>query len=324
MGPFYTTELTIAVSEAGGLGVLSHTNLEGKDSLKEMQNNMLKVVEHTDKPFGFNIRTARMQPDAEMLCRRIPRFIMENQKLREQCVYALTSAGSPTMLPDAVTWKKLKEANPKVTHFHVAPAYWLAEKCVARGVEGLVLTGGEGGGHQSYEKVSTMVLLQEAQQSWPDVFKVGCGGFATGEGLAAALTLGADAIAMGSRFIASNESEFCQGYKDIIPDAKDTDTELYTGMFGPIRLWNNDYAKSHKLVENKEAKMEQEKGLDAAALLEEQRHYELTYHGDIQNGAVLLGQSIGIIKSIKSVKDIIDDIMTGAEKAIKRVMSTIQ
>jgi len=249
---------------------------------------------------------------------------MENQKLRDQCVYALTSAGSPTMLPESVNWKKLKEANPNATHFHVAPAYWLAEKCVARGVEGLVLTGGEGGGHQSYEKVSTMVLLQEAQQSWPDVLKVACGGFATGEGLAAALTLGADAIAMGSRFIASNESEFCQDYKNIIPPAKDTDTELYTGMFGPIRLWNNDYAKTHKLVENKEAKMEQEKGLDAAGLEEEKRHYELTYHGDIQNGAVLLGQSIGIIKSIKSVKDIIDDIMTGAEKAIKRVMSTIQ
>lgn len=324
MGPFYTTELTIAVSEAGGLGVLSHTNLENKDSLKEMMNNMLKVVEHTDKPFGFNIRTARMQPDAEMLCRRIPRFIMENQKLREQCVYALTSAGSPTMLPETVTWKKAKEANPKLTHFHVAPAFWLAEKAISRGVEGLVLTGGEGGGHQSYEKVSTMVLLQEAHQAWPDTLKVACGGFATGESLAAALTLGADAVAMGSRFIASNESEFCQAYKEIIPPAKDTDTELYTGMFGPIRLWNNEYAKTHKLVENKEAKMEQEKGMDVKALLEEQRHYEMTYHGDIQNGAVLLGQSIGIIKSIKPVKDIMDDVITNAEKAIKRVMTTLQ
>nr|MDO8087606.1 nitronate monooxygenase [Candidatus Sigynarchaeum springense] len=323
MGPFYTTELTIAVSEAGGLGVLSHTNLEGKDSLKEMQNNMLKVIEHTDKPFGFNIRTARMQPDADMLCRRIPRFIMENQKLREQCVYALTSAGSPTMLPETVTWKKLKEANPNTMHFHVAPAKWLAEKCVTRGVEGLVLTGTEGGGHQSYEKVSTLVLLQEAQKTWPDVPKVACGGFATGESLAAALALGAGAVAMGSRFIASKESEFHESYKKIIPDAKDTDTNLYTGVFGPIRLWNNDYARSHPVVENKDAKIAQEQSIDAKALMEDQRHYELTYKGDIQNGAVLLGQSIGIIKEVSSVKDIIDDVVKGAEAAIKRINALI-
>ncbi len=327
MGPFYTTELTIAVSEAGGLGVLSHTNIGGKDALKEMQNNMLKVIEHTDKPFGFNIRTARMQPDAETLCRRIPRFIMENQKLREQCVYAVTSAGSPTMLPETVTWKKLKETNPKAMHFHVAPAKWLAEKCVARGVDGLVLTGTEGGGHQSYEKVSTLVLLQEAQETWPDVPKVACGGFATGESLAAALALGAGAIAMGSRFIASKESEFNENYKNIIPKAKDTDTDLYTGTFGPIRLWNNEYAKSHPVVENKDAKLAQEQQIDQkdmlAALLEEARHYELVYHGDIEHGAVLLGQSIGIIGEIKGVKDIIDNVVKGAEAAIKRISALI-
>ncbi|MBD3185734.1 hypothetical protein GF325_02805, partial [Candidatus Bathyarchaeota archaeon] len=235
MGPFYTTELTVAVSEAGGLGVLSHTNLEGKDSYKEMCKNMEYVVEHTDKPFGFNIRTARMQPDAGTLCRRIPRFIAMNQKIRDQCIYALTSAGSPTMLPDSKAWKRLKEENPSIMHFHVAPALWLADKCVNRGVEGLVLTGGEGGGHQSYEKVSTLVLLQQAMDKYPDFPKIACGGFANGAGVAAGLLLGAGAIAMGSRFIASEESEFHQNYKDIVPPAKAVDTDLYTGVFGPIR-----------------------------------------------------------------------------------------
>lgn len=325
MGPFYTTDLTIAVSEAGGLGVLSHTNLEGKDSFKEMENNMLKVVESTDKPFGFNIRTARMQPDADTLCRRIPKFIMDNQKLRDQCVYALTSAGSPTMLPESPTWKRLIDSGSNIMHFHVAPAKWLAEKCVTRGCDGLVLTGTEGGGHQSYEKVSTLVLLQEAMTTWPDIYKVACGGFATGEAVAAALALGADAVAMGSRFIASAESEFCEDYKNLIIPAQDTDTELYTGVFGPIRLYKNDYAKSHPLVENKDAKMAQEQTMDATALLEENHHYELTYHGDVQNGAVLLGQSIGIIKDgIKPVSEIIEMIMHGAEDSIKRIASQIE
>ena len=121
---------------------------------------MLEVVEQTDKPFGFNIRTSRMQPDAALLVRNIPRFIMGNQKLREQCIYALTSAGSPRMLAESKSWLKLKESSSQIMLFHVAPALWLADKCVAAGCDGVVATGTEGGGHQSYEKVSTLVLLQ--------------------------------------------------------------------------------------------------------------------------------------------------------------------
>ncbi|MHA1847304.1 MAG: NAD(P)H-dependent flavin oxidoreductase [Promethearchaeota archaeon] len=323
MGPFYTTKLTIAVSEVGGLGVLSHTNLEGKNSAKEMINNMLEVVEHTDKPFGFNIRTSRMQPDALDLCSRIPKFILRNQKVREQCVYALTSAGSPSILPKSRYWRKLKESGSEILHFHVAPALWLAQKCVDRGVEGLVLTGTEGGGHQSYEKVSTLVLLQQAQKKFPDIPKVACGGFATGESLAAALALGAEAIAMGSRFIASKESEFHDNYKNIIPPAKAIDTGLYTGVFGPIRLWNNEFAKQHKLVSSKEEKLALEEKMDLNALLEEQKHYEMTYHGDIEQGAVLLGQSIGIIEDIESVSNIIETIMKDAENSIRAISKLI-
>ncbi len=324
MGPFYTTKLTIAVSEAGGLGVLSHTNLGGKDSLKEMQANMLEVVEHTDKPFGFNIRTSRMQPDAPVLVRKIPQFIMENQKVREQCVYALTSAGSPKMLSESKSWAKLKESGSKIKLFHVAPALWLAEKCIAAKVDGIVGTGTEGGGHQSYEKVSTLVLLQQIHKYYPNLPFVACGGFATGESVAAALALGAGAVAMGSRFIASKESEFHDNFKGVIPNAEATDTDLYTGVFGPIRLWNNPYAKSHELVKNKEEKMAKEAEMDVTALLEDQKHYEMAYHGDIQDGAVLLGQSIGIIDTIDGVKDILDSVMKGAEAAIKRIAGYIK
>ena len=60
MGPFYTNELTVAVSEAGGLGVLSHVTLQGKSSIKDYREQLDYVLEHTDKPFGINIRTARI------------------------------------------------------------------------------------------------------------------------------------------------------------------------------------------------------------------------------------------------------------------------
>ena len=318
MGPFYTTELTVAVSNAGGLGILSHTNLNGRSSIEDLKKNMEYVVEHTDKPFGFNIRTSRMQPDAPTLCRAIPKFIMSNPKIKEQCRYIITSAGSPKMLQMSKSFQKLKESS-EVKNFHVAPASWLADKCVAAGVDGLVCTGTEGGGHQSYEKISTLVLLQQIASKCPNVPLIACGGFATGEGLAAALSLGAGAIAMGSRFIASIESEFHDAYKGIIPNAKASDTELVTGFLGPIRLWKNKYAASHGLVANKEEKIAEEQALSIESLMKDQQHYEMTYEGNIEDGAVLLGQSIGLINRVESVKTIIDDIVNRAEEILTNV-----
>jgi NAD(P)H-dependent flavin oxidoreductase YrpB (nitropropane dioxygenase family) len=322
MGPFYTTDLTIAVSEAGGLGVLSHTNLFGKSSAEEMKKNMLHVVEHTDKPFGFNIRTSRLQLDAQGLCRSIPRFIRNNTRLRDQCIYAITSAGTPKMLHNN-SYKKLKEAGSNIKHFHVAPALWLAGKCVTAGVDGMVITGWEGGGHQSYERISTLVLLQQVKREFPDIPLIACGGFATGDGLASALAMGAGAIAMGSRFIASKESEFHDKYKNIIPPAKAQDTMWVTGVLGPIRLWKNNYSLHHGVVSSKEEKMALEAQITPELALEDQKHYEMTYDGNIEDGAVLLGQSIGVINSIDTVKDIIENIVKDAEKRLKEVTANI-
>ena len=321
MGPFYTTELTIAVSEAGGLGVLSHTGLISemqarKFPLDIMKENMLEVVEHTDKPFGFNIRTSRTERP-EVLCDEIPKFIMENPKIKEQCVYVVTSAGSSRMLPETKSFQKLKESGSNIKHFHVAPALWLADKCVTTGVDGLVITGGEGGGHQSYERVSTLVLLQQAIQKYPDYPIVGCGGFATGQGLAAAIAMGAGAVVMGSRFIASLESEFHESYKNIVPPAKAQDTVLTTGALGIIRLWKNEYSLHHELVANKEEKMAQEAALTPEAVLDVGIKYELAYQGNINDGAVPLGQSIGTIDSIEHVTDIINKIMKDAENNLR-------
>ncbi len=315
MGPFYTTDLTIAVSEAGGLGVLSHTNLFGKSSMSEMKKNMEYVVEHTDKPFGFNIRTSRMQIDAPGLCRAIPRFINNNPKIKEQCLYVITSAGTPKMIHNKA-FQKLRDGGSNIKHFHVAPALWLADKCVTAGCDGVVITGWEGGGHQSYEKVSSLVLLQQVKEKYPDLPLIACGGIATGEGMAAALTLGAGGIAMGSRFIASKESEFHENYKNIVPTAGANDTMWVTGVLGPIRLWRNKYSLHHGVVTSKEEKMALEAQITPQKALEDQKHYEMTYNGNIDDGAVLLGQSIGLIKSIESVKDIMDSMVDTAEKSL--------
>ncbi|MFX0083853.1 MAG: NAD(P)H-dependent flavin oxidoreductase [Candidatus Hodarchaeota archaeon] len=337
MGPFRTTELAVAVADAGGLGMISHTNvsMEGyeKNYLEAMKKNLDYVVEHTDGIFGFNVRTSRLEVTADELISETSKYIMANPKLREQCLYALTSAGSARRMPQNKNFQKLREST-EIKHFHVAPALWLADKCVAAGCDGLVVTGFEGGGHQSYEKVGSLVLLQQVQQKHPDIPKIACGGFATGAGMAAALALGAGGIAMGSRFIASKDSEFHENYKNVVPPAKASDTIIRTGSLGTIRYWKNKYALSKGLVKSKEEKMAEEKEREEhrAAISQEDLAEELrkdakaafaAYQGDMENGGVLLGQSIGIVNQIESVSDIIERIVKEAEISLKKAITFI-
>ncbi|MFW9867048.1 MAG: NAD(P)H-dependent flavin oxidoreductase [Candidatus Thorarchaeota archaeon] len=338
MGPFRTTELAIAVAEAGGLGMISHANqsMDGreKSSIIAMKKNLDYVVEHTDGIFGFNIRTSRLTVDCDKLISETAKHIMANPKLKEQCLYALTSAGSASRMPQNKDFQRLRESS-QIKHFHVAPALWLAEKCVKAGCDGLVVTGFEGGGHQSYEKVGGLVLLQQVQQSFPDIPKIACGGFATGEGMAAALAIGAGGIAMGSRFIASIDSEFHENYKNVVPQAKAQDTIVRTGGLGTIRLWKNKFSLAKGLVKSKEEKMAEEKARDdhRAAISQEELTEELrkdaiaafaAYDGDVDNGYVLLGQSIGVINQIESVSDIIERTIRDAENALKRAITLVE
>ncbi|MFX1446150.1 MAG: NAD(P)H-dependent flavin oxidoreductase [Promethearchaeota archaeon] len=321
MGPFYTTKLTVAVSEAGGLGVLSHITLHGTITLEEMKKSMKYVVEHTDKPFGFNIRTARLQPDAIKLCRQLPRFIMENQKIKEQCVYLITSAGSPRLIYNK-HFEKLKENGSNIKHFHVTPSLQHAEKLINKGIDGLVVTGTEGGGHQSYDNVSTLVLLQQIRKKLPQVPIVASGGYATGEGLASALSMGAGAIAMGTRFLSSKECEFHENYKKLVVNSGSSDTEMVTGIFGPARVWKNKKVINKDLVKNKEEKKARETLISNVE--QELVKLERTYEGNIEEGTVYLGQSSGLIDKVESVSNIINTIMNDAEKCIKNAYNAIK
>jgi len=321
MGPFYTTKLTVAVSEAGGLGVLSHVTIHGTVTLDEMKRSMEYVVEHTDKPFGFNIRTARLQPDAIKLCRQLPRFIMENPKIKEQCVYLITSAGSPRLIYNK-HFEKLKESGSNIKHFHVAPSLYLAEKLLNSGVDGLVITGTEGGGHQSYENISTLVLLQQIRKHMPEVPIIASGGYATGEGLASALSMGVGAIAMGSRFISSKECEFHDNYKKMVIESTASDTELITSIFGRARVWKNKVAERHNLVESKEEKQAEETSI--SKIERELADLEKTYEGNIEEGIAYLGQSVELIDSVEYVSDIINIIVNDAEKCLTAAFNNIR
>ena len=323
MGPFFTRDLALAVSEAGGLGVLSNVNIVGTDPVEEHKASIEHMIEHTDKPFGLNILTSRNNPGVRQMVRFLPKIVMSNVKMRDQCKYWLTSAGSSRVLAESKNFIELRK-NSDVKHFHVAPAVWLAQKCVNSGVDGIVVTGTEGGGHQSYERVSTLVLLQQINKNFPDLPKIACGGFATGESLAAALSLGAGAIAMGSRFIASKQSEFSEKYKALIPPGKPQDTGLFTGSFGPIRLYKNEYALSHPAPSSKEEMIAYEQSITAEQRAKDLGSYDRVYKGDIETGAVLLGQSIGIIDSIDDVNEIIERIIKKATTVISRNNSMLK
>jgi NAD(P)H-dependent flavin oxidoreductase YrpB (nitropropane dioxygenase family) len=236
-------------------------------------------------------------------------------------------------MPQNKEFQKLRE-NSQIKHFHVAPALWLADKCVAAGCDGLVVNGFEGGGHQAYEMVGSVTLLQQVQQKYPDIPKIAAGGFANGTGLALALAAGADGISMGSRFIASKDSEFHKNYKDIIPPAKTQDTIVKTGNLSIIRMWKNKYSTAKGVIKSKEEKIAEEQALlkKRSAMSKEElkeeykkdfiKNYAI-YEGDVETGIVPLGQSIGVIESIESVSDIIEKCIKDAEIALKKASNYI-
>lgn len=319
MGPFYTTKLAVAVSEVGGLGVVSHATLQGKNSVKDMMEQLEYVIEHTDKPFGVNIRTARIQTDHKIMLRKVSENIKQNPKLREQLVYIITSAGGSKFAS-----KILKERAPDVKHFHVSPALWLVDKSFAAGCDGVCATGTEGGGHQSYEGITTMVLVSQVAQKYPEKLLVACGGIASPKSVAAGLAIGADAVAMGTRFIASTESEFHPNYKALIPPATARDTMLTTGGFGPIRLLKNKYCLEHGKIMTKDEKIAQELAYDLESFAADLYRYEIVYtKGDVDNGAVPAGQTCGMIDSVMDVEDIVAGFSKKAEEILKNLCSRI-
>lgn len=316
MGPFYTTKLAAAVTNAGGLGIISHTNLFNKDSVKEMEENIKWVKQNSKGPFGVNIRVARLQIDAPELQKLIIRLRKEDPELKERLKVVITSTGNPK--PPATQFKK---EDPTLIHFHVAPTLYHAMK-VDELCDGIICTGFEGGGHQSYEGVNSSVLIPEATNLCKKPV-IACGGFFNGRGLAGALAMGAAGIQMGTRFIATKECDFHENYKNFVVRSKDADTVVTQGMLGPIRLLKNEYTEEHNTIMTKDEKISLEQSIDFQKLIEDQKKYELVYQGDVIKGPVLCGESCGGVKDIPTVKEIIERITSEAEKVLKGISSLI-
>src|SRR3990170_14348 len=201
MGWIARSQLASAVSEAGALGIIETSSGE----LDVIRDEIRRMRELTDKPFGVNIAQAFVRDD------NIVDFVAE-----QGVKFVTTSAGSPLRYTAA-----LKAAG--LTVFHVVPSLAGALKAVDAGVDGLVVEGGEGGGFKSPTPASTMVLLPLVR-SRVDVPIIAAGGIIDGATMAAAFALGAEGVQMGTRMVSAAESPVHHNWKQAIVNAAETDT----------------------------------------------------------------------------------------------------
>lgn len=271
MGWIARTPLASAVSRAGGLGIIETSSGETANCQAEITK-----MRSLGLPFGVNLPI---------------RFLKDDTMLRFVCAsgvrFVTTSAGSP-----AKFIAPLKDAG--ITVYHAVPTLEAALKCVDAGIDGLVVEGGEGGGFKNPEEVSTLVLLQ-AIRARVDVPLVAAGGICDGRGMAAAFALGAEAVQMGTRFVSCAESPVHANYKNAIVGASTTGTWMLNTRSSPcIRA-----LKSERTAAIHEA------GLMPADSFEGiQRVY---FGGDMEAAPALAGQTAGLIDSVKTAQQIIDD-----------------
>ena len=272
MGWIARSQLASAVCNAGGLGIIETSSGETENCMAEIA----KMSELTDAPFGVNLPIMFLKDPAilDHICGSGVKFVT-------------TSAGSPAKFIGP-----LKEAG--IIVYHAVPTVDAAMKCVAAGIDGLVVEGAEGGGFKNPEEVSTLVLLQAIRRQ-TDVPMVAAGGIVDGKGMAAAFALGAEAIQMGTRFVSSAESPVHQNYKQAILDAKETGTHVLNKKATPcIRA----------LKTQRTAKIYEE-GLMPPDIFK--NILDLYFGGDMEAAAGLAGQSSGLIDEVKTAKQIIEE-----------------
>jgi NAD(P)H-dependent flavin oxidoreductase YrpB (nitropropane dioxygenase family) len=340
MGPFITTKLCAAVSNAGGLGVISHTGTflylkkRDPDFFKQVHDFAPALVDNTlgmeeelgvntieeldtvskitNKPFGVNVRVAQEQPDAPYLIDAIIEKREKDPKLRKNLRVVITSAGNP-----ALYTQRLKDAGFLVAH--VVPSVYHAQKAEKSGCDAVVASGHEAGGHVAWDPVHTSVLTPAIRKE-VKIPVLSAGGWCDGKGLVAALALGAGAIYMGTRFIATKDSDFAQGYKEAVVKGTERDTVVTAGSFGPIRVINNKYATNLQAILDSVTGTFQEK-FDNPKIVEAKTNVswaESYKYGRTDNAPVLTGEVQGLIDDLPTVKELISRIMKEAEEIIRK------
>ena len=273
--------LASAVSEAGGLGIIG----SGSMYPEVLREHVEKCKRATNKPFAVNVPL--LYPNIEEHMKTIVDF---------KVPIVFSSAGNPK------AWTGyLKEHG--VTVVHVVSSVKFAEKAVAAGVDAIVAEGFEAGGHNGREETTTLCLIPMVRDAI-DVPLIAAGGIGSGRAMAAAMILGAEAVQVGSRFVASEESSAHVNFKNTVVSAVEGDTVLTLKELAPVRLIKNEFYQSLAEAYDRGASVDELK-----TLLGRGRAKKGMFEGDLEAGELEIGQVSGAIRDIQPAATILHNIL---------------
>lgn len=264
--------LPLAVSRAGGLGVVAAGPMRATD----LQATLDTMRDGTNRPYAVNLPLYRKGADeimALLLQHRVP-VLIASQGGPKRYLAQFKAIGAVCL--------------------HVVASVEHARKAADAGVDGLIVVGGEAGGHPPAAMVSTLVMLRAAARALPGMPLIASGGFADGAGLAAALALGAGAAQFGTRFLATHEAAVHQAYKDAVVRAGTEDTRTVGRGFGMIRTLTNPFAERMAALEHDSAPEAERQAAFAAGTLK-----AAALDGDVAEGKLEAGQSAGLVDAIE-------------------------
>ncbi|MFN4763062.1 NAD(P)H-dependent flavin oxidoreductase [Gillisia sp. Q332] len=285
--------LASAVSNEGGLGIIG----AGSMYPEILREHIQKCKKATKKPFAVNV--PMLYPDID----KIIEIIIE-----EGVEIVFTSAGNPKI------WTKhLQSHGIKVVH--VVSSVKFALKSQEAGVDAVVAEGFEAGGHNGRDETTTFTLIPMVKEQL-EIPLIAAGGIATGRGMLAAMVLGADAVQVGSRFVASEEASSHINFKQKVVEAREGDTQLTLKELAPVRLLKNkffgDIQDLYLTCPTKEELVE---------LLGRARAKKGMFEGDLEEGELEIGQIAGLIHDIKPAAEIVREMMGEFEKAKTEVFT---
>ncbi len=285
--------LIVAVSNAGGMGVMAAGPMRPQDFKKAL----LEIKSKTAKPFGVNIplNSPRASELLDIACEaRIPVMVASQGGPREHLA-RFRAIGTKWL--------------------HVVASVEHAKKAEAAGVDALVVDGAEAGGHPPPSEVGTLVLVRRVVKA-VKLPVVASGGVADGAGIAALLALGAEAVQLGTRFIATPEASVHDNYKRAVLAADVDQTSLVGRGRLPIRQLKNAFARKYEAAERAGASAEELEALFESASLK-----QAALEGDVEWGKVEAGQSAGLVDEILPAAEVMRRLIAEAEEARRRLAS---
>lgn len=281
--------LAAAVTNAGGCGIIA-----GGSAPIDYLREQIRICRDKvgDKPFGVNIML--MSPNAEDLAQLV---------IDEKVPFITTGAGNPGKYMES--WKA---AGIKV--IPVVPSVALAKRMERSGADAVIAEGTESGGHIGMN--TTMCLVPQVVDA-VNIPVIAAGGIADGRGVAASFMLGAEGVQVGTRFLATEECQIHENYKNLVLKAKDTDNQI-TGFYSgsPCRSVKTKYTKKLQEMEKNAAPPEDFEALTVGSLR------KAVVDGNVDEGSFLCGLIAGMVKDIRPCKDVIEEMMSQAEKLLSR------